>query len=314
MFSYLETLSSTYVFRPHDWKMLLKMVLTTTQYSVWLTDFRESCAAHANDQSGLQSGMTCVHLVGEEAYLAPGSQVDYPQEIYAIIVKLVLRAVWRLPSTDRDSNLSSTDRDSNLPFAKVLQGPTEPFLQFLDWLQDSLSRQIEIEDARELLFRQFAYENANNDSRQALQSIPKRKSCTVAEMVQACQNGGSIHHHTTFLATALAAQLRWDQMESDSLRILEWLFLHHSPPVWTIDDMFAKLVVKGIGRLQELDGRDPETIYIPATKDNLDWFLAEDTGFQDELADYNELPGPIAEGNQREDAAAMIATVPKTLE
>ncbi|XP_017675801.1 PREDICTED: endogenous retrovirus group K member 11 Pol protein-like [Lepidothrix coronata] len=80
-----------------------------------------------------------------------------------------------------------------------------------------------------------------------------------------------------------------DQAESDPLRILEWLFLPHSPPktVWTINDMLAKLVMKGRGCLQEMDGRDPETIYIPATKDNLDWFLAEDAGFQTALADFH---------------------------
>ncbi|XP_029813943.1 uncharacterized protein LOC115307172 [Manacus vitellinus] len=51
--------------------------------------------------------------------------------------------------------------------------------------------------------------------------------------------------------------------------------------------MLAKLIMKGRGRLQEMDGRDPETIYIPATKDNLDWLLAEDAGFQTALADFN---------------------------
>ncbi|KAJ7414514.1 ATP synthase subunit alpha, mitochondrial [Pitangus sulphuratus] len=73
-------------------------------------------------------------------------------------------------------------------------------------------------------------------------------------------------------------------------------------------------LLKGRGYVQEMDGQDPKTIYIPATKDNLNWFLADDAGFQAALVDYNELPGPIVEGNQRTDAAAMIATVPKTLE
>ncbi|KAJ7422546.1 hypothetical protein BTVI_13690 [Pitangus sulphuratus] len=41
-----------------------------------------------------------------------------------------------------------------------------------------------------------------------------------------------------------------------------------------------RLVIKGRGRLQELNGQDPAIIYVPANKDNLDWLLAEDTGFQ----------------------------------
>ncbi|KAJ7402754.1 hypothetical protein BTVI_83624 [Pitangus sulphuratus] len=51
--------------------------------------------------------------------------------------------------------------------------------------------------------------------------------------------------------------------------------------------MLPRLIIKGRARLQELDGRDPEIIYIPATKDNLDWPLAEDAGFLAALADYN---------------------------
>ncbi|KFW74930.1 hypothetical protein N305_07063, partial [Manacus vitellinus] len=85
------------------------------------------------------------------------------------------------------------------------------------------------------------------------------------------------------------ALFQWDQTEKDPLLILEWHFLPHTPPktVWTINEMFAKLVIKGRGRLQELDGRDPAIIYIPATKDNLDWMLAEDAGFQAALASFD---------------------------
>ncbi|NWQ72020.1 POK18 protein, partial [Neopipo cinnamomea] len=69
---------------------------------------------------------------------------------------------------------------------------------------------------------------------------------------------------------------------------LEWLFLSHSPPetVWTINDLFARLIIKGREWLQIMDGQDPEVIYIPATRDNLDWLLAEDPGFQIALVDY----------------------------
>ncbi|KAJ7426137.1 hypothetical protein WISP_18563 [Willisornis vidua] len=38
--------------------------------------------------------------------------------------------------------------------------------------------------------------------------------------------------------------------------------------------------------LQAIDGQDPEVIYIPATKDNLDWILTKDAGLQSALADY----------------------------
>ncbi|KAJ7412431.1 hypothetical protein BTVI_46450 [Pitangus sulphuratus] len=161
MFSYLETIGSMYVFTPHDWKTLLKMALSITQYSVWLSDFQESCIAYANELGGLQAGMTSDHLAGEGAYSAPGTQIGYPREIYEVISKLVLRSVQKLPSTDKDSNLS---------LAKILQEVTElipqkaePFSEFLDRLQTALNKQADDDTARDLLFKQLANENANND-------------------------------------------------------------------------------------------------------------------------------------------------------
>ncbi|KAJ7418412.1 hypothetical protein WISP_59192 [Willisornis vidua] len=56
--------------------------------------------------------------------------------------------------------------------------------------------------------------------------------------------------------------------------------------VWTTNDMFARLIIKGREHFQMMDEEDLEVIYIPATKDNLDWLLAEDAGFQAALVDY----------------------------
>lgn len=54
-----------------------------------------------------------------------------------------------------------------------------------------------------------------------------------------------------------------------------------------VNDMFSYLVRKGREQLQTLNGQDPHTIYIPASKDNLAWLLSEDTNFQIALADYS---------------------------
>ncbi|XP_051654731.1 uncharacterized protein LOC127476184 [Manacus candei] len=115
----------------------------------------------------------------------------------------------------RVRKLPCIDKDSNLSFSKVFQGSTEPYPKFLDRLQASLERQIDNDEAREMLFKQFAYENANSDCRRALQSIPKRDQCTLAELVRACQDVGSVNHHTDSLATALAAKLHVPEGEKE---------------------------------------------------------------------------------------------------
>ncbi|KAJ7413877.1 hypothetical protein BTVI_42162 [Pitangus sulphuratus] len=93
----------------------------------------------------------------------------------------------------------------------------EPYPNVDNWFSDGSSfmrQQISIAGCAVTTTEQFAYENANNDCRRALQSLPKRESCMIAEM-KACQNVGSVDHHTVSLATVLAAQLKVDNGEKE---------------------------------------------------------------------------------------------------
>lgn len=45
--SYLESISTAYVLIPHDRKSIMKMILTATQFAVWLTDYQELCMTQA---------------------------------------------------------------------------------------------------------------------------------------------------------------------------------------------------------------------------------------------------------------------------
>nr|XP_013796328.1 PREDICTED: endogenous retrovirus group K member 11 Pol protein-like [Apteryx mantelli mantelli] len=85
-----------------------------------------------------------------------------------------------------------------------------------------------------------------------------------------------------------AVLFQWDTKNKDLLHILEWIFLSHTPPktLWTLTEMYAKLIIKGRERLQTMNACDPEVIYIPATIENLNWLLSEDWGFQIALADF----------------------------
>lgn len=82
---------------------------------------------------------------------------------------------------------------------------------------------------------------------------------------------------------------QWFANDKDPLRVLEWLFLPHTvvKTVWTVNDMFLYLIIKGRERLQTLNSQDPHIIYIPASKYNLSWLLSEDTNFQIALADFS---------------------------
>ncbi|XP_064503473.1 endogenous retrovirus group K member 5 Gag polyprotein-like [Pseudopipra pipra] len=197
--AFLESLSSTYIFMPHDWRTLLQISLSNTQYNVWLNDFREICSAYANDP---QAGVSAHQLTGDGNYRSIDAQTGYNREVYEVIAKHAMRAIRKLPSSDRDANLS---------FTKIVQGPTESYTKFLDRLQSALDRQIENEEAREILSRRLAFENANVDCQRVLQTLPKRETCSISELVRACQEVGSLTHQSDLLAVALSTQLRTQQ-------------------------------------------------------------------------------------------------------
>ncbi|XP_071662680.1 endogenous retrovirus group K member 5 Gag polyprotein-like [Patagioenas fasciata] len=195
----LEALSSSYTLTPHDWRSLLKMILTATQYTLWLSAFRDNCSIEGIDNVYQQRGIDCSHLAGEGAHALPENQVAYPRYIYGVIAKLAMKAVRKLPDVGRDANTS---------FSKFFQGPREPYAEFLDRLQTALERQIANDEARELLLKQLAFENGNADCRRVLQGIRNKERCTIADMVRACQNIGTIEHFASCLAAALAEQLQ----------------------------------------------------------------------------------------------------------
>lgn len=70
-----------------------------------------------------------------------------------------------------------------------------------------------------------------------------------------------------------AVLFQWFVNDKDALHVLEWLFLPHTvtESMWTVKEVFSYLVRKSRERLQTLNGQDPHTIYIPASKDNLAW-------------------------------------------
>ncbi|XP_030366861.1 endogenous retrovirus group K member 21 Gag polyprotein-like [Strigops habroptila] len=196
--SLLEATAESYVFTPHDWKSLLRMVLTLIQYMMWMSDFREQCVVTSIDNLNRALAISYEQLAGENNYAAPIAQAGYPREAYLQIKEAALKVVWKILESRRTSSES---------FAKVLQGSKEPYPVFVDRLQNVLQQQVEHEEARELLLKQLAYDNANDDCKRALQPLRSRNP-TLADMVRACQNIGTTGHHAAALASALAAQIK----------------------------------------------------------------------------------------------------------
>ncbi|XP_053834413.1 uncharacterized protein LOC128807822 [Vidua macroura] len=153
--TYLESISTTYVLTPHDWKSIMKIIPTAAQFAVWLTDYRELCTAQVLQDRN--SPIATAQLSRENASAVPAAQAAYPHDI--------------------------------------LQDPAESFMQLLDRLHATLSRQVNNDEARTILWQQLAFINTNEDCRKAVLAVHNPHICdvcdTFADMVRACRNVGT---------------------------------------------------------------------------------------------------------------------------
>lgn len=163
-------------------------------------------AAHAT-QAGEIKSSDCIPpekanlRLGTEADLIgdPRVQAHLDPNILLLTATLVLQAMLRIPETGKPTQ----------PFTKVQQGVSEPYMQFIDRLCDALDKQIDNREAKEALLQKLAVENANTDCKKVLQALPV--NTTIVQMIEACNQVGSIEHHTESLASAFAAALTISQ-------------------------------------------------------------------------------------------------------
>ena len=133
--------------------------------------------------------------MGEGRYATAVAQVQLPREALDQASRLALQVLRKVPAGKPAQS-----------FATVRQGPQEPYIQFLDRLQNAIDQQIESEEARRLLLMQLAVENANADCQKALRPL-RNANLSLADMIRACQNVGTESHRADLLAAALSQQM-----------------------------------------------------------------------------------------------------------
>ncbi|XP_053835419.1 uncharacterized protein LOC128808402 isoform X1 [Vidua macroura] len=94
-------------------------------------------------------------------------------------------------------------------FAKIKQGPKEPYMQFIERLKDAMEKQIVNSDAKNLLILSLARDNANEDCKKAIDLL-RRKNPSLDEMIDACAEVGTVSYKmfADLLGDSLAATLR----------------------------------------------------------------------------------------------------------
>lgn len=189
----IDNIATSYELTTNDWKVLVKMVTTPAQYTVWRQEFDDRCHQTANDNVIRNPEVTAEMLSGTGDYSTNEQQSHLPPEVFRQIATIATRAWRKIPDSSGGC----------LSFVKVCQGPQEAYDLFIDRLQRSLYRQVENADAAQVLLKQLAFENANVNCQEVLKGIYAKPTTSLADMIKACQIVGTESHKQGLLAAVL---------------------------------------------------------------------------------------------------------------
>jgi len=125
-----------YLLTPFDIKALMDLVFTPTQRVLWLLHWRGVCKQAAMVNLGQQQGDPLFaagisQLMGEAPVAMPQLQARLTPEILRQSADLALQAILKVPDTGK----------AEKSFTTIKQGSSEPYMQFIDRLQDAINKQ-----------------------------------------------------------------------------------------------------------------------------------------------------------------------------
>ncbi|KAB0377584.1 hypothetical protein FD755_012028 [Muntiacus reevesi] len=176
---------------PSDWKQIARACLAGGDYLLWKSEFMEQCSliAEINQRQGINT--TYEMLIGEGAYQATNTQLNYLPGAYAQISNAALQAWKKFPcSSNKTEDLS-----------KIRQGPNEPYQDFVARLLEAIGKIKADEQAGMVLTKQLAYENANSACQAALR--PYRRKGGLSDYIRICADIGPSYMQGITLDAAL---------------------------------------------------------------------------------------------------------------
>lgn len=152
-----ESFSSLFL-TPSDWQQLCRATLSGGDYLIWRSEFHEHCQATAarNAAAGFPQRNLDM-LTGAGQYNTLAAQITYDPAVYAQIATAAVRAWKNLPNKGAGDQLS-----------KVMQGPSEPFSEFVDRLLQLAGKLFGDADQAMPIVKQLAFENANKYYKKAI--------------------------------------------------------------------------------------------------------------------------------------------------
>ncbi|TRZ11339.1 hypothetical protein HGM15179_015769 [Zosterops borbonicus] len=143
----------------------------------------------------------------------PQNDPRYAVEVDALMGKSIFlnpdaQAAWdpRVLEQGQEIGIGALLKTIEMPapkprYMKITQGLKELFLPFVERIAAALEKQVEDDTLRQILCKQLAKDNANDNCRKIIESLPGDP--TLTDMVQACSKVGSVDYKMSALAAVL---------------------------------------------------------------------------------------------------------------
>ena len=184
-----------YAMTPTDWQTVAKAVLNPGQYlewkALWYEASQEQARANAVALTPEQRNWSFEMLTGQGPFAA--DQTNFPWGVYQQVSLTAIRA-WK--------GLSKKGEGSNF-LTKIIQGPQEPFSDFVARMTEAAGRIFGDPDAAAPLIERLVFEQATQECRAA---IAPRKSKGLQDWLRVCRDLGGPLTNTGLAAAILQAQ------------------------------------------------------------------------------------------------------------
>lgn len=199
---------------PYDCKNLMRLLLTPTQYLLWVASWQQHSTEEAMQHLGQDDplrGVTAEMLVGEGAWSNYLDQANYPPSMLQLSARLAFDAFLALPAGGTPS------------FGNLMQGTTKKYSNFIDRLWEAIMQHPDLtEDSKNQMFKVLAFDNANKVTKQILASLPK--GAGVEEMLMWVERAEAQRQGATVAAAvqgAVAAVVQKDRRPNRKRRPLD---------------------------------------------------------------------------------------------
>jgi hypothetical protein len=151
---------------PEDWMGIAKACLSPGEYLLWKTIYTELCGKQAARNAAHGVPITLDMLLGKGPFEGVFNQLQFPIQAYQQIAIAAIRTWRELPAKG----------DKSQEITKILQGPDEPFQDFVARLMQAVGRTVADHEAGTMLVQQLAFENANKYHREAFHPHKRKVS------------------------------------------------------------------------------------------------------------------------------------------